>query len=449
MSFARRMRFGYFGVMLLALVAPARAQRKAPDNVKWTSPDDNRFQWLNVADWEPKMGGLQPVRMPKTWRDKIPERSAERALSTAGVAVRFRTDSNRIAIRLTFIDVPEAANASPESTWERARPPYFDVYRDGKFLANVPAKVAYYQQDVTLFDIAMGARQESEFSILFPHYYRNAEVIVGGIGLDADAQLLPSARQNLPVVLFHGDSITHGHGVTSPRETYVWQTCERANCEPLNLGFGGSAWTDVSVAQYIASRNDWNVLVLMVGTNSFGGNDSQGNRENLAQYQAKYGQFLDTIRAKYPTKPILCVTPILTHQDITQQKNKNGDLPQDYRNAIQQVVQKRQQMDHNLYFLDGLKLIDDPLYLMVIDQVHPNEAGSLRMAEGIAERLRPILQSLNVEEANFSRENDFRGSRESSKLIERHKHVDAKTLQITMTARIPQAQSRGSGSYGN
>jgi len=397
MSSPFRTRLSYLLLMALSLAVPTRGQRAAPENLTWLNPEDNRLQWVNVADWEPKTGGLQPVRIPKEWRDKIPDRSAARALSTAGVALRLRTVSSRIAIRLTFIDVPEAANASPESAWERARPPYFDVYRDGKFLANVPAKIAYYEQDVTVFDGSTGPKQESEFSILFPHYYRNAEVIVGGIGLDKDAGLLPPAPRNLPVVLFHGDSITHGHGVTSPRETYVWQTCERANCEALNLGFGGSAWTDISVANYIASRKDWDVLVLMLGTNSLGGNDSMGKPETLVQYRAKYEAFLAAVRARYPTKPILCITPILTHQDIVQQKNKNGDLPQDYRNAIQRVVEQRRARDHNLYFLDGLKLINDPLYLLVIDQVHPNEGGSLKMAEGIAATLKPILTGLNIE----------------------------------------------------
>jgi lysophospholipase L1-like esterase len=395
MSSLSRVRFGWFLLLVLSFAGRTQAQRNAPDNLKWLSADDNQLRWLNVADWEARTGGLQPVRIPKAWRDKIPSRSADRALSTAGVALRLHTDSRRIAIRLTFIDVPEAANASPESTWERARPPYFDVYRDGKFLANVPAKIVYYQQDVTVFDNSSEPKKQSELTILFPHYYRNAEVIVGGIGVDNDAQLLRPTPRNVPVVLFHGDSITHGHGVTSPRETYVWQTCEMANCEPLNLGFGGSAWTDAPVADYIASRSDWDALVMMLGTNSFGGSDSVGKPETLAQYRDKYGAFLDAVRGKYPTKPILCISPILTHQDIIHQKNKNGDLPQDYRNTMRQVVEQRRQTDRNLYFLDGLSLINDPIYLMVIDQVHPNEGGSLKMAEGIAATLKPILKGLD------------------------------------------------------
>jgi lysophospholipase L1-like esterase len=381
--------------LVCCIATSAVAQRRPTEALQWLDANDARLRWLNVADWESKTGGMQPVRMPKAWRDKIPERSAERALATAGVALRLRTDSAHIAIRLTFIDVPEAANASPESLWERARPPYFDVYRDGKFLANVSAKIAYYRQDVTIFQNPNEPKKLSDFSILFPHYYRNAEVIVGGIGIDKDAQILPTEAGKVPVVLFHGDSITHGHGVTSPRETYVWQTCEMAGCEPLNLGFGGSAWTDISVAQYIASRNDWDFLILMLGTNSFGGNDSSGKPETLAQYREKYAAFLDTVRAAFPTKPILCITPILTHQDIIQQRNKNGDLPQDYRNAIRQVIDERRQKDPALYFLDGRSLINDPLFLMVIDQVHPNEAGSLKMAEGISAVLKPILRNLN------------------------------------------------------
>ena len=171
----------------------------------------------------------------------------------------------------------------------------------------------------------------------------------------------------------------------------MWRSCEIAGCVPLNLGFGGSAWTDNILAQFIASRSDWDTLVLMLGTNSFGGADSGGKPETLAQYAEKYDAFLSTVREKAPAKPILVVTPILSGGDLGPRKNRNGDTPQDYRNAIQRVVKQRQAKDKNLHFLDGLQLVNDPIYLLPTDVLHPNVAGELRMADGVAASLKPIL----------------------------------------------------------
>jgi hypothetical protein len=38
--------------------------------LQWLDVLDDRFEWLNVADWEPQNGGLQPVRVPKFWRNQ-------------------------------------------------------------------------------------------------------------------------------------------------------------------------------------------------------------------------------------------------------------------------------------------------------------------------------------------------------------------------------------------
>ena len=374
------------GVPLLQAQSSPRAA-----DLQWITPTDSRLSWLNVADWEQREGGWQPVRLPKAWRDRWPERTAGRAQSAAGMAVRFRTNSGRLVFRLTFLDVPERPGP-PEELWERSRPSYFDLYRDGMYVSSIPAATRFTEQDVTLLDESSTASGDSEITVLLPFYYRNAEVVLRGVGLDRNARLASPAPDNRPRVLFHGDSITHGHGVTSPRETYVWQACERVNCVPLNLGFGGSAWGDRVVAEYIASRNDFDVLVIAIGTNSFGGADSAGHPETVEQYGKKYETFLNTIRAKHPNKPILCVTPIWNQADGGGgRKNRNGETPQDYRNAIRRVVEGLGKTDRNLHRLDGLTLINDPLYLLVTDVVHPNMAGSLRMAEGIAAKLKPLL----------------------------------------------------------
>jgi lysophospholipase L1-like esterase len=360
--------------------------------LQWLDVRDERFDWLNVADWETRGGGLQPVRVPKVWRDQWPARTAWRGMSAAGVTVRFRTDSKKLIFRVTFIDAPDTP-ATPAVAWERSRPSFFSLYRDAKYVASMPALTVFTQQDVAIYDDG-ALSGEAEIRVLLPFYYRNAELIMHSIGIETGAKLLRAAPENRPRVLFHGDSITHGHGVTSPRETYVSQVADKIGCVPLNYGFGGTAWADNIVAQTIAARQDWDVLTIMLGANSLAGADSAGKPETAAQYAEKYDAYLATIRAAAPTKPILCITPILNRLDLTRGGNQNGETPETYREVIRRVVRRRQRSDANLHLLDGLSMVDDPLHLLVTDTVHPNDLGMHRIAERVAAALKPLLANL-------------------------------------------------------
>ena len=361
--------------------------------MRWIDPRDQRFDWLNVADWEAKGDGVQPVRVAKGWRDQWPHKTARRAMSSAGMAVRFCTDSKKLVFRVTFVDVPDTPPATPASGWERSRPNFFSLYRDANYITSMAALSHFEQQDVTIFNDREGV-DEAEVQVLLPFYYRNSEIILHAIGIDRGATLKQAAPDNRPRVFFHGDSITQGHGVTSPRETYVCQVAEKLNCIGINFGFGGTAWADNVVAQTIASRKDWDVLSIMLGTNSFAGTDANGKAETAAQYAVKYDAFIATIRAAVPIKPILCVIPILNRADLDRGGNPNGERPGLYREGISRVVRQRQGSDKNLHLADGLAMVNDPLFLLVTDRVHPNDAGMHRIANGVADALRPILAKL-------------------------------------------------------
>jgi lysophospholipase L1-like esterase len=340
-----------------------------------------------------KGGGLQPVRVPKTWRDRWPAKTARRAMAAAGMTVRFRTNSAKIVFDVTFADAPEGPPSTAAADWERSRPPFFSLYRDGKYLASMAGMAHFERQEVVIYN----NREFSgvaEVEVLLPFYYRQAEVIMHGIGIEPGAKLLPAAPDNRPQVFFHGDSITQGHGVTSPRETYVRQVTDQLGCVGINYGFGGTAWADNIVAQTIASRGDWDMLVIMLGTNSFAGTDADGKPETAGQYAQKYDAFLATIRAAAPKKPILCVTPILNRADLERGGNQNGERPELYREGITRVVRQRQSADPNLHLADGLQMVDDPLFLLVTDRVHPNDAGMHRIAEGVAVALDPLVEKV-------------------------------------------------------
>jgi lysophospholipase L1-like esterase len=363
------------------------------ETLQWIDVRDERLEWLNVADWEPRKGGLQPVRVPKAWRDQWPAKTARRGMAAAGMAVHFRTDSTKLVFSVTFVDSPDAPPSTPAAGWERSRPPFFSLYRGGKYLASMAGIAHFDRQEVMIYNDREFA-SEAEVEVLLPFYYRNAEVIMHGIGIEADARLLPAPPDLRPRVFFHGDSITQGHGVTSPRETYVRQVADRLGCVGINYGFGGTAWADNIVAQTIASRRDWDILVIMLGTNSFAGADADGRPETAKQYAQKYEAFLKTIRAAAPEQSILCVTPILNRADLERGGNQNGERPELYREGIARVVRQRQIADANLYLADGLQMVDDPLFLLVTDRVHPNDAGMHRIADGVAAALKPLVEKV-------------------------------------------------------
>jgi len=370
------------------------------ESLQWIDVRDERLEWLNVADWEQREGGLQPVRVPKAWRDKWPAKTARRAMSAAGVSVRFRADSTKLVFDVTFADAPEGPPSTPATGWERSRPPFFSLYRDGKYLASMAGIAHFERQEVVIFNDREFSG-DAEYEVLLPFYYRCAEVIMHGIAIEPGARLLPAPPDVRLRIFFHGDSITQGHGVTSPRETYVRQVVDRLDCVGINYGFGGTAWADNIVAQTIATRTDWDILVIMLGANSFAGADADGRPETAEQYAQKYEAFLATIRAAAPKKPILCVTPILNRADIERGGNQNGERPELYREGITRVVRQRQSADTNLYLADGLQMVDDPLFLLVTDRVHPNDAGMHRIAEGVAAALEPLVEQARQ---NFSRD---------------------------------------------
>ena len=76
-------------------------------------------------------------------------------------------------------------------------------------------------------------------------------------------------------------------------------------------------------------------------------------------------------------------------------KNRNGEGPQDYRNAISRVVRARQAKDKNLFLIDGMTFFNDPLYLLPTDMVHPNNAGEQKMADGVVAVLKPIVARIS------------------------------------------------------
>lgn len=121
-------------IFLLAVnAALAIAAQSDPAALQWIAVKDERLRWLNVADWEVRGDGLQPVRVAKDWRDKWPARTASRAQAAARQnqsIIRIAPVGFYLTLSLfsfsrdgSLTNLAASDALQPNSTWPRMRDP--------------------------------------------------------------------------------------------------------------------------------------------------------------------------------------------------------------------------------------------------------------------------------------------------------------------------------------
>ena len=323
-------------------------------------PTDLRLAWGNVAEWVARDGGLCPQRVPEAWRLKFEEGAAGRATQSAGMSLRFRTDSRRVAFRWSL-----------EGSGSDVGEVYCDGRLIGEFGSDNPPKKRRDEFKKTGDGMA-------EWTILLPWC---AVVIIQAMELDDGAKLLPARPVRRPLMLCYGDSITQGYCATKASRTWPYLLGQALDWDIINMGYGGAAFCEAEVAQCLAERRDWDAVTLAVGINTAG-----GSRESAASFRNTYAVFIDTLRSAHPRAPILCVTPMFLQgaDDVPSYRNGAGCTVNEYREVIRQVVRERQDAgDRGLRLVEGLTVIDGAAPYLA-DTVHPNDAGMARVASVLA-----------------------------------------------------------------
>ena len=332
--------------------------------------DAQSVAYHNVQELDRGRYGLTLQRVPASWRDRFPEATGWRATQAAGVELRFRAATSEIALDLRTVNhIPGGHSLA--------------LYHGFRAVALRTLSDLTFRGQLVLLDEQekLPAAPDAPWRILCPY---GARTIVKALYLSDDAELLPLSPR--PVRwLAYGDSITQGARALSPGMTYVHLVADALGWDGLNLGFGGAAWGDAVVAEYIASRDDWDLLSIAIGTNTFG-----GSVESPADFRGRYDRFLDIIRESYPSKPILCITPIWRHEDGPPEvSNDCGQPPNAYRQVVAGVVERRCAGDSNLGLLDGLQILGDARGLG-LDRVHPDDHGMWGIANGVSNALRSL-----------------------------------------------------------
>lgn len=192
-------------------------------------------------------------------------------------------------------------------------------------------------------------------------------------------------------MISYGTSITHGAVATQPELTYPALTAYHLGVDHINLGSGGSAHCENAMADYIASRDDWDfaTLALSVNMQSF----------EQAEYRSRLCYMVKTVAEAHPAKPVFAITLWPYFRDLgvadggtspsdikspAEEEQKALRMRQDLRDAVEAAELA------NLHLLEGPELFG-PMSGLATDLIHPSDLGMIAMAHNLAAAIKSYL----------------------------------------------------------
>ncbi len=327
----------------------------------------------NVAEVQPVAGGVRLQRVPEAVRQQLNPKAQERALFPANCEIRFITDADVTQITLSC-----------------EYPTPIRVFH-GLFDGRVQEVIGPEPTTITLARPALLSQLERDWwrdHPFDPAVYRlvfsamaRAPVCLHAINGKGHQ---PPRPEQLPkrTYLAYGTSITQGAKSEAPHLSYAAQTAWRLGADLVNLGFGSSAHCEPALADYIASRADWDLATFEVSVNMLG--------FPLDEFRRRVEYLIHTVGSARPARPIAGITLLPFHRDcIVDAPASPSRVPAEaFRQCLREAVTRCGLP--NVHLIEGPELLRN-LGGLTMDLIHPSDHGMIEIAQNLALRLQPLL----------------------------------------------------------
>ncbi|NPA35802.1 MAG: SGNH/GDSL hydrolase family protein [Chlorobi bacterium] len=301
------------------------------------------------------------INMPET------EAAPRNAFAQSGVSISFITDSKHIKVLM---------EPRLESSLRYA---IFGIYKNGKLVNEIKV----LPKNTEIFDGISFENPEGELAqwkVLFPTYYG---VDIKGIQLDEDSKFKTPEKDERPVYVAIGNSITQGTGQAASFQTYPYILADKKGWQLYNMAVGGSkiSWPfaleiknkKVDVITILWGFNDWNKGYTPKG-----------------EIIPRYTKLLKMLADDHPEAKIYCITPTYTY--ATKPKNGNVSLDE-IREAEKKAAMKLKDKGYkNIFIINGPD-ISGPENLKPQgskDKVHFTVEGAAKFAESLSDAISKI-----------------------------------------------------------
>ncbi len=339
--------------------------------------EESKLSWHDPKTWGVE-GRICGDAVRERWYDRLPADAKAKVTDpvwrlsrhSAGMAVRFRTNSPVIHVRykllLDTLGMPHmpATGASGVDLYAKAP--------DGKWrwvAVNKPTS-----KDISTVMIRGVSHEEREWMMYLPLFNCVDSLEIGVKEGSTFQGLAPRTEKQ---AIFYGTSITHGACASRPGMTHVAILGRRLDIPTVNLGFSGNGKMDAAVGDFLV-QTDPAVFVI----------DCLPNM-SPADITARTIPLVKQLRAKHPATPILLVENRRHTQSWIDSSLQTLNTAK--QSAMKAEFDKLEKEGvGNLHYLQGDALLGDDSD-GATDGSHPNDLGFFRQADAFEPVLRKIL----------------------------------------------------------
>ena len=307
---------------------------------------------LTGFPWFEKEGRF--CRLPVDSIEKL-DRIRDGAWHTAGGRVRFRTDSELLAVRVKL------TSSGDMSHMPRTGSAGVDLFR-GPGAKKTFVAVGIPPAGADKYETLLYKGKEKEmcdWTLNFPLYNGVKQILVG---VSPGAKLCPPAAFAIrKPILFYGGSITQGGCASRPGNAFTHMICDWLDAPLINLGFSGCAMLEPIMATLIASLD---LGVLLIDTTN----------TTPEQKRKRHEPFFLSIRERHPDLPIVLGCRADWRTDPALHRERRATVLRTYRNALKRG-------DKRVFFADGRDAYGKYYQYCTVDGCHPNDLGFMRLAE--------------------------------------------------------------------
>lgn len=337
------------------------------------------MELFNLRAVEDDPAGVRLCRLPAAVRNQLNPRARMQGLNANCGEIRFVTDAPFFTVRLM---------ARKLNTWPQPINPQMRVMCGNLEYSRV--ELPFDRMTAVPFDAFVPAgvrpevlRPDPEFgfaSNVWRLVLPGPEIVFGGIETFG-FELRPPTREETPKyrILCHGSSIT---------DSYIegWPPLlgHYLGVDVLNLGLAGACQVEDKLADYLATLDEYDALILELGINIIG--------TECSEFARRVDYFLAKLAKA--GRPVALITVFPSFDDFacqTDEKRQQNTEKPDYYGLYRQIIRDAADQYRNRGFditvVEGPE-IDVPSKCWSYDLLHPRYLGNSFMAYKLGDILR-------------------------------------------------------------